>query len=122
MTDVQSVASSYLATWNEPDPERRHTLVAASWAADGRYADPLVEAHGRDRIAAMIDGVRAQFPGHHFALRGQPDGHGPFVRFPWSLVSAEGAPTAGGTDVARLDVEGRFAEVVGFLDASATND
>lgn len=124
MTDVQAVASSYLAAWNEPDPERRHALVTAGWTADGRYIDPLADAHGRERIAAMIEGVRAQFPGHRLALRGKPDGHGPFVRFSWSLVSAEGVPIAGGTDVARLDAEGRLAEVVGFLDGmdgSATN-
>ncbi len=116
MTDVRAVASRYLATWNEADPERRHALVAAGWTADGRYADPLGEASGPERVAAMIEVVRAQFPGHHFALRGHPDGHGPFVRFSWSLVSAEGASVAAGTDVARLDVEGRFVEVVGFLD------
>ncbi len=116
MIDVQAVASRYLATWNEAEPERRHALIAAGWAADGRYADPLGEAHGPERIAAMIEVVRARFPGHRFALRGHPDGHGPFVRFSWSLVSAEGTPVAAGTDVARLDVEGRFVEVVGFLD------
>lgn len=116
MTDVQAIASSYLAAWNEPDPERRHALVTAGWTADGSYADPLVEAHGPERIATMIDGVRAQFPGYHFALRGEPDGHGPFVRFSWSLLSAHGVPIAGGTDVARVDAEKRLVEVVGFLD------
>jgi len=121
MTDVEAIASSYLAMWNEPDPERRRAPVAAGWAAGSRYADPLTGAEGHDRIAAMIEGARAQFPGHGFALRGRPDGHGPFVRFSWSLVPAGGAPVAGGTDVARLDAEGRLAEVVGFLDGSVPN-
>ena len=116
MTDVQAIASSYLAAWNEPDLQRRRALVTAGWAADASYADPLVEARGPERIAAMIDGVRAQFPGYRFALRGEPDGYGPFVRFSWSLLSAEGVLVAGGTDVARLDAERRLVEVIGFLD------
>ena len=116
MTDVQAIASSYLATWNEPDLDQRHARVTAGWTADGSYVDPLVEAHGPEGIAAMIDGVRAQFPVYRFALRGEPDGHGPFVRFSWSLLSAEGVPIAGGTDIARVDAEKRLVEVVGFLD------
>ena len=111
MTDVQAVASSCLALWNEPDPERRRALVTAGWTADARSIDPLAEARGRERIAAMIEGVRTQFPDHRLAVRGKPDGHGPLVRLSRSLVPAEGVPVAGGTDA-----EGRLAEVVVFLD------
>ena len=71
---------------------------------------------GADGIAAMIEGARAQFPGHCFELRGTPDGHNGHVRFSWSLVSGEGRPVAGGTDIVRLDHSGRIAAVTGFLD------
>jgi hypothetical protein len=53
---------------------------------------------------------------HGFALRGAPDGYGPFVRFSWTLGSPDGAPVVGGMDVVRLDHHGRISEVVGFLD------
>ena len=46
-------------------------------------------------------------------------GHGPFARFSWSLGPAGGAPVAGGTDIARLDEQGRVVEVIGFLDGRA---
>lgn len=112
----QFIAERYLAMWNELDPDRRRALVAAGWTSNRRYADPLMQGQGHEGIAAMIEGARASFPGHGFTLRGTPDGHGPFVRFAWSLAPEGGAPVAGSTDVARLDDTGRLFEVTGFLD------
>ena len=117
----QFIAERYLAMWNEPDPDRRRALVAAVWTSDGRYADPLMQGQGHEGIAAMIEGARASFPGHGFTLRGTPDGHGPFVRFAWSLAPEGCAPVAGGTDVARLDDTGRLIEVTGFLDRAVSH-
>ena len=79
----------------------------------------MMSGQGHDGIARMIEAARAQFPGLRFSARGEPDGHGPFARFSWSLGPAGGAPVAGGTDVARLDEHGRVIEVIGFLDGSA---
>ena len=67
-------------------------------------------------VATMIESARQQFPGHSFVLRGTPDGHGNVVRFSWDLVSAAGSRVAGGTDVVKLDTEGKLAEIIGFLD------
>ena len=64
----------------------------------------------------MIEGAREQFPGLPFTLHGIPDGHGPFVRFTWTLASTGGDAVAAGTDVVRLDADGRIGEVIGFLD------
>ena len=119
MNTPHAIAERYLATWNEPDAGRRQALVAGLWNPQGRYADPMMSGQGHDGIARMIEGARAQFPGLVFTPRGAPDGHGPFARFSWSLGPAGGAPVAGGTDVARLDDQGRVVEVIGFLDGSA---
>lgn len=119
MLQPNEIATGYLAAWNEPDSARRRASLAQGWAEDARYADPLMKGEGREGIAAMIEGARAQFPGHGFMLRGTPEGHGRFVRFSWTLAPAEGAAVAGGTDVVRLDEQGRIAEVIGFLDAPA---
>lgn len=116
MTDPKTIADRYLAVWNEADDARRVALLAEDWAADARYVDPMMQGEGRNGIAAMIQGARAQFPGHGFTLRGIPDGHGNYVRFSWDLAP-EGAPAfARGTDIVRLDGDGRIADVVGFLD------
>ncbi|MFC7551640.1 hypothetical protein ACFQU7_03960 [Pseudoroseomonas wenyumeiae] len=34
----------------------------------------------------MIETARGSFPGHGFTLEGPPDGHGPFLRFSWTLA------------------------------------
>ena len=119
MTTPHAIAERYLATWNEPDAAHRQALVAGLWNPQGRYADPMMSGQGHDGIARMIEAARAQFPGLVFTPRGASDGHGPFARFSWSLGPAGGAPVAGGTDVARLDDQGRVVEVIGFLDGSA---
>jgi len=116
---MNSLADRYLATWNEPDAARRQALVAAVWSPRGRYADPLMSGEGHDGITRMIETARAQFPGLQFRQRGGTDTHGPFARFSWSLGPAAGASVAAGTDVVRVDDEGRVVEVIGFLDTGA---
>ncbi len=110
------IAETYLSAWNEADDTSRQAAIARNWSASARYADPIMSGDGRDGIAAMISAARAQFPGHGFALRGAPDGHGSWVRFSWDLAPENGAPVAGGTDMVRLDETGRIESVVGFLD------
>jgi hypothetical protein len=119
MTDPMTIADRYLAVWNEPDFENRRAAVAEHWTPETSYIDPLMTGKGTDGIATMIDAARAQFPGHDFALSGKADGHANYVRFSWTLAPNGGAPIGGGTDVVRLDDDGRIAEVVGFLDGVA---
>lgn len=116
MTDPNLIAEQYLAMWNEPDPEQRRRMLAAGWASDALYVDPLLTADGTDALAATIDAVRDRFAGHGFTLAGKSDGHGRFVRFSWTLAPEGGAPVTGGTDIVRLDGQGRIVEVIGFLD------
>ncbi|MES2710584.1 MAG: nuclear transport factor 2 family protein [Pseudomonadota bacterium] len=117
MRSTEDTAQAYLAAWNEPDVAARAARIAREWSATARYADPMMEGEGPEGIAAMIDAARTRFPGHAFTLDGRPDGHGPFVRFAWTLAPSGGAAVARGTDVVRLDAAGRIEEVIGFLDA-----
>ena len=120
MTHPNDIADAYIALWNDANEASRHARLSAGWNAEARYADPMMGGNGHDGIAAMIAGARAQFPGHGFTLSGTPDGHGPFVRFSWTLAATGAAPVARGTDVVRLDGAGRIVEVIGFLDGSAS--
>ncbi|MEH6718801.1 MAG: nuclear transport factor 2 family protein [Aurantimonas endophytica] len=119
MPTPQDIAADYLAVWNTPDDEERRRRLE-QWTPDAEYRDPLMRGRGRDGIAAMIAGARAQFPGHEFRPRGTPDGHGAFARFSWTLAPTGGPAVAGGTDIVRLDGRGRIAEIVGFLDGGGT--
>jgi hypothetical protein len=116
MIDAHKLAQSYIASWNEVDAAARRKLVDRLWTEDARYVDPMMNAEGQDAIAALIGGVHTRFPGHRFALTGNVDGHGPYVRFSWTLAPAEGGAIARGTDFAAVSPDGRLAQVTGFLD------
>ena len=116
MTDHLAIANAYLALWNEADDAARTDALTKGWTADAHYADPLMQGEGPAGISAMIAAARSHFPDHRFDLSGTPDGHGPFTRFSWTLVSPNGDAVARGMDVARLDAAGRVTEVVGFLE------
>ena len=116
MTEFVDVAQRYIAAWNETDPQARQDRVAALWATDGSYVDPLADVRGRDQITALIGGVQAQFPGFVFRLAGDVDGHHRQARFSWELGPAEGPAPVAGSDVVTLDDDGRIATVLGFLD------
>jgi hypothetical protein len=116
MTDPNAIARDYLALWNDTDDGSRRSRLSSGWAPEARYSDPMMCADGLEDVAAMIAGTRTKFPGHTFVLRRVPDGHGSFVRFSWTLEMESGAVVGGGTDIVRLNDDGRVAEVIGFLD------
>ncbi|QKW06187.1 nuclear transport factor 2 family protein [Streptomyces sp. NA04227] len=107
----------YIAAWNTRDAEARAKAVAAAWAEDGTYTDPLTEARGHEQLVAAIGATQAQFPGYEFKVTGEPDGHHDLVRFTWDLVSvADGSSPAAGFDVITLAEDGRITSVAGFFD------
>jgi hypothetical protein len=116
MPDAQDIATRYLACWNERDPERRRALVAALWADDGTYRDPMAATEGHDGIADLIGGVQTRFPGFTFAQSGRADAVEGFVRFSWSFGPHAGEAPVAGTDFAALAPDGRLRAVTGFLD------
>jgi hypothetical protein len=120
MTEVATVVGTYLAAWNETDPERRRALVAEAWTEDASYLDPLMAGEGIDGIDAMIAGAQQQFPGHRFELSAGPDSHNDRVRFAWDLIGADnGTRVAAGVDYATVADDGRLRSVTGFLEPVA---
>jgi hypothetical protein len=115
MTDAAHIAERYIAAWNETDAQRRQRLLADTWTPDATYVDPIQQGQGLDQISAMIGAVHDRFPGFAFALAGEPDGHGDYVRFSWGLGPAGADAPIKGSDVAVLD-GGRLRSIIGFLD------
>jgi SnoaL-like protein len=113
--NITDVVDTYIASWNETDPERRRALVGETWVEDGSYVDPLMSGSGADEIAAMIGAAQAQFPGHRFDLSFGPDAHNDVVRFAWTLRGADG-PVANGVDFGTVAEDGRLRNVTGFLE------
>jgi hypothetical protein len=118
MPDMHGVIDNYIAMWNETDPDKRRTLVAATVTEEAGYVDPLMTGDGIDGIDAMIAAAQQQFPGHKFTLSAGPDAHHDHVRFSWSLSADGGEPIAAGTDFATIAADGRLRSVIGFLDSA----
>jgi hypothetical protein len=118
-TTTGEVVDGYFAMWNEEDAARRRAAIAAAWAPDGEYVDPLFAAAGHEGLDALAAGVQAQFPGHRFRLVGAVDAHHDRARWDWELVGPDGAPAAAGVDFAVLAPDGRLRAVTGFFAASA---
>ena len=112
---MTNTITTYIAAWNETDPERRRQLVAETFSEDARYLDPLMSGEGQDGIAEMIGAAQSQFPGHRFELAYGPDAHNDVVRFAWTLHGADG-PVANGVDFGTVAEDGRLCNVTGFLE------
>jgi hypothetical protein len=115
MSDPAHIAERYIAVWNETDAQRRQRLLADTWTPDATYVDPLQQSQGLDQISAMIGAVHDRFPGFTFALHGEADGYGDYVRFSWGLGPAGADAPIKGSDVAVL-TGGRLCSIIGFLD------
>ena len=115
-TDVTTVVDTYIAMWNETDPERRRALIEQTWTDDATYVDPLMSGEGPQGIDAMVAGAQAAYPGHEFRLVAGPDAHHDRVRFTWHLFGGDDAPVATGIDFATVADDGRLRDVTGFLE------
>lgn len=115
MTDAQTIATRYIELWNERDAARRSELLAANWASDARYTDPLASVSGAADINALIGGVQQRFPDFRFAQIGKADGFGDNIRFSWGLGPKGADAPVKGTDFAAID-SGKIKSVTGFLD------
>jgi hypothetical protein len=119
MTELTEVIDSYIAMWNEADPERRRSLIARVWTEGARYVDPALEGEGHSGINSMVEAVQQRFPGHRFRRTSAVDAHHDRVRFTWELAPERGAPVVKGTDFGVVDGGNRLQSITGFFDTVA---
>ncbi|MFK4083740.1 nuclear transport factor 2 family protein [Kribbella sp. NPDC020789] len=113
---AQNLADQYFATWNEPSAERRAELIAATWTETATFADPSFETHGHDELNKLIGAAQQMFPGLGFVRIGAIDEHHEYLRWVWHLKAEGQEPVAGGTDIVRVDSDGRITHLIGFHD------
>jgi hypothetical protein len=119
MAHVNELVVSYLAAWNERDPQRRRELVAKTWSDDGTYVDAHRRGAGHQAIDAMLATAQESFPGYRVRLVSGIETHNGHARFSWAAGGTPEAPLyLGGTDVVTVGKDGRLAAVVGFVDAA----
>jgi hypothetical protein len=124
MSTYDNAAHAYIAAWNTFDAAERKDAVAALFAQEATYTDPLAAVSGPDAIAELIGGAQQQFAGWTFRLAGPVDGHHSQARFTWAL-GPDGPADVGeapvvGFDVVTLDDAGLITSVLGFLDKVPT--
>lgn len=102
----------YARIWSL-DGEARDAELRACCAPAVAYADPRVELEGLEAFAACMDGFRAAFPGHGFAIRAVSAHHGHSLAR-WDLLDPEGRAVLPGLSHGELDAEGRFLRLRGF--------
>ena len=120
MTDLNAFAESYIAMWNEPDPQRRREAIAELFAPDAAHYTPSQEVHGHAELETRITSAYKRWvaPGEHvFRARPNADGHHDTVRFSWEMVNlASREAVSVGFDFITLDSEGRIVNDYQFLD------
>jgi SnoaL-like domain len=116
MSNIESVVENYVASWNETDPAKRQSSLAASCAANASYRDPVMVSEGHSGLDAMLAGVQAKFPGFVLRRISKVDSHNNAVRFAWSLGPVSGPSVVEGVDFATLSSDGKLANIVGFID------
>ena len=124
MSTYDNTAQAYIAAWNTIDAAERKDAVAALFAQEATYTDPLAAVSGPDAIAELIGGAQQQFAGWTFRLAGPVDGHHSQARFTWALgpdgQDNDGEAPVVGFDVVTLDDAGLITSVLGFLDRVPT--
>jgi Activator of Hsp90 ATPase homolog 1-like protein len=108
--------ADWLAAWNEPDPGRREALLSRCLAAGGRFRDPTAAVDGAGPLADHIGMVQRMAGGARLVGRGAPEPCHGLVRFGWAAVGPGEVVVATGTNVAGVDLDGRFRWVTGFWD------
>jgi hypothetical protein len=109
------VVNVYGAAWNEPDEAARRKLLEQAWADDGVYCDPTATVDGRDALLAHIGGFQTMLPGARIETSSGVDEHDGWLRFAWTMISADGTPAMEGFDVGELGPDGRLRRIVGFF-------
>jgi hypothetical protein len=113
--DLHETVAAYGAAWNEPEEDKRRTLLEQSWAEGAVYQDPTGRAEGRDALVAHIGGFQQMFPGNTIENTSGVDTYGEVFRFAWVMRDASGSPALEGMDFGEVAPDGRLKSISGFF-------
>lgn len=130
MTSPTEIADRYVAMWNEPDADRRRTIIAELWTEDGVHqlqppeemreaaAAPGIgltarlEARGHAALERRATSAYERFiaPGdYRFRRQNDVERLADVVKFHWEMVAAESGDVAAvGLEVLVLAPDGRI--------------
>lgn len=135
--DPRELTERYVAIWNEPDADRRHTAIHELWREDATHvlrppqdlretAERLgfvattLEARGYAALEFRVRRAYEEFvaPGAYtFRSRGNADRLHDIVKFNWEMVPPGGGEAAGvGLEILVLDRDGRIVTDYQFIE------
>ena len=121
MSDIQTFAQDYIAVWNEPDAERRRTLIRTLWQEDSHHLARTLEAVGHAGIEKRVTGAHDKWvkeEGNVFRLRDGVDGHHGTIKLRWEMLPASGGEAISiGFDFLVLGGDGRIRTGYQFIEA-----
>ena len=114
---LTELVDTYIAAWNETDPDKRLTLLAGVWADNGIYEDANIKTVGRKDLSDYIGAFQNQTHGARLSLCGTPLNHHDYAFFVWKMAMGPqgAADEITGYDFVTIDKQGLFARIVGFL-------
>lgn len=122
---ASAVADRYFDAWNRQDAE----AIAAVFAADGTYSDPIVRELGPEATGAYAGALFSAFPDLAFSVGRRTVGDDGVVTAEWRMTGTQSGPYQGlppsgrpvsvdGVDVIAVDGD-RVRSVVGYFDGGA---
>ena len=115
---LPAVVQSYGRAWNEQDRAARLEHLEMSFADDGWYVDETIPGpvEGRAAFNDHIGGFQLAFRDHYFesTVWTDSDHHHDSYRMRWRLCDYAGNVVLVGEDVALVDDDGRFVQIVGW--------
>lgn len=115
-TDITTTVDTYIAIWNERDPDARRQLLTTALTDDITYVDPLLEGAGIDALDTMVAGTQKQWGDAVLRRTSDVDQHHDRVRFNWDAVNPSGQQVIAGIDFCVVAPDGRLQSITGFFD------
>lgn len=116
MADRQEQVDTYVATWNEPDMDKRYSLIAKAWAEDGRYVAESSDVTGHSAISDNVVRIQEKYPNRIFFRTSDIFTHKDRARFTWAMLDPAGSATIGGVDYALFGEDGRLRRITCVYD------
>lgn len=107
--------NDYQAAWNVADSAERDRLLSSSFAAEGHYVDPTVDAPSRAALAQNIVNFRDKLPGAAVTAASDVVVEGGVAHFRWLTTGLFGLVNVEGMDIVFVDDNGVITFVGGFF-------
>jgi ketosteroid isomerase-like protein len=117
MTSASNATERFIALCNETDAGKRHALIDQTFTEDAVYFDTVHSGSAHEGIEAAWTTIMTHVSSAEVSLTAEPDVHHDWLRMRWKLVP-DGRPEMEleGTYVCRIGDDGRFEQMIGFLD------